>query len=319
MNRSRSAGVTMLPAKQGTLQRTLSAILKYKYLYLLMLPGFVWYFIYKYMPMYGLIIAFKDFSFSKGIMGSPWVGLKHFEFLFSYPDFYRILKNTILLNVYELLFAFPASIILALLLNEVKNMFFKRSIQTIVYFPHFLSWVVFGGIVIQLLSPNEGFLNQILGLFGMEPIHFMADSSYFRPIVIISLILKETGWGAIIYLAALSGIDPEQYEAATMDGATRLQKLLYVTLPGIRNTIILLFILQIGKMMDYGFEQIFILYNPMVYDVGDVLSTYIYRIGLQDARFSMTTAIGFFQSFIGLILIWTANRIAKKTSDVSIW
>jgi len=308
-----------LPEKTGVIQKTFVNIKKYKYLYLLLLPGFVWYLIYKYLPMYGLIIAFKDFNFSKGILGSPWVGLKHFKFLFSYPDFYRILKNTILLNVYELLFAFPASIILALLLNEIRNMVFKRSIQTIVYFPHFLSWVVFGGIVIQILSPTSGFVNQILELFGLEPIYFMAESQYFRPIVILSLILKEAGWGAIIYLAALSGIDPQQYEAATMDGATRFQKLIYVTLPGIRNTIILLFILQIGRMMDYGFEQIFILYNPMVYDVGDVLSTYIYRIGLQDARFSVATAIGFFQSFIGLILIWVANTIARRTSNVSIW
>jgi len=308
-----------LPEKTGVLQKTLININKYKYLYLLLLPGFIWYLIYKYLPMYGLIIAFKDYNFSKGIFGSPWVGLKHFKFLFSYPDFYRILKNTILLNVYELLFVFPASIILALLLNEIRNMFFKRTIQTVVYFPHFLSWVVFGGIVIQILSPTSGFVNQILELFGLEPIYFMAESQYFRPIVILSLILKEAGWGAIIYLAALSGIDPQQYEAATMDGATRFQKLIYVTLPGIRNTIILLFILQIGRMMDYGFEQIYILYNPMVYDVGDVLSTYIYRIGLQDARFSVATAIGFFQSFIGLILIWVANTIARRTSNVSIW
>lgn len=299
--------------------RLWSVIWKHRYLYLLLLPGFIWYLVYKYLPMYGLIIAFKDFNFMKGIMGSPWVGFKHFEFLFSYPDFYRILRNTILLNVYELLFAFPAPLILALLLNELRNMLFKRTIQTVVYFPHFLSWVVFGGIVIQLLSPNDGMLNQIRELFGLAPIHYMVETSYFRSVVIISHILKETGWGAIIYLAALSSIDPQQYEAATIDGANRWQKLWYVTLPGIRNTIILLFILKIGTMLDYGFEQIFILYNPSVYEVGDVLSTYIYRIGLQGAQFSMTTAIGFFQSFIGLVLIYTANRIARRTSDVSIW
>jgi ABC-type polysaccharide transport system, permease component len=297
----------------------INTLMKYRYLYLMLLPGFVWYFIYKYLPMYGLIIAFKDFSFSKGIWGSPWAGWKHFEFLFSYPDFYRILKNTIVLNVMELLFAFPMPIILALMLNELRSMLLKRSIQTIVYFPHFLSWIVFGGIVIQLLSPNDGLVNQLRELVGLEPVHYMTQSEYFRPIVIISLILKETGWGAIIFLAALAGIDPAQYEAATMDGVSRWQKLIYITLPGIRNTIILLFILKIGSMLDYGFEQIFIMYNPTVYDVGDVLSTYIYRIGLQDARFSLTTAIGFFQSFIGLILIWSANRMAKKYSDVSIW
>jgi putative aldouronate transport system permease protein len=296
-----------------------SAVLKYKYLYLMLLPGLIWYLIYKYMPMYGLIIAFKSYNFSKGIWGSPWVGFKHFEFLFTYPDFYRIVKNTILINFYELLFSFPAPIILALLLNELKNMLFKRTIQTIVYFPHFLSWIVFGGIIIQILSPNDGVVNHILQWFGADPVHFMVKSDYFRPIVIISLIIKESGWGAIIYLAALSAIDPEQYEAATIDGANRWQKLFNITIPGIRNTIILLLILKIGSMMDYGFEQIYVLYNPSVYEVGDVLSTYIYRIGLQDAQFSLTAAIGMFQSVIGFFLIWGANTAAKRFSDNSLW
>ncbi|MDF2922211.1 MAG: protein lplB [Paenibacillaceae bacterium] len=294
-------------------------LLKHKYLYLMLLPGFIWYFIYKYLPMYGLIIAFKEFNFSKGIWSSPWVGWKHFEFLFTYPDFYRIVKNTVLINAYELLFSFPVPIILALLLNELKNMLFKRTVQTVIYFPHFLSWVVFGGIIIQLLSPNEGLVNQIRVFFGLETIQFMVKSEFFRPIVILSLILKESGWGTIIYLAALSGIDPEQYEAATIDGASRWQKLFSITLPGIMNTIILLLILKIGKMLDFGFEQIYVLYNPSVYNVGDVLSTYIYRIGLQDARFSLTAAIGLFQSVIGFILVWSANKAAKKFNDNALW
>jgi putative aldouronate transport system permease protein len=310
---------TIAAEKTNRLKNGWVKLNKYKYLYLLMLPGFLWYFIYKYLPMYGMIIAFKNFNFAKGIWDSPWVGLAHFEFLFSYPDFYRIVKNTILMNVYELVLSFPAPIILALLLNEMKSMLFKRSVQTIVYFPHFLSWVVFGGIVIQLLSPNEGLVNHIRAEFGLERIQYMVMSEYFRPIVMISLILKESGWGAIIYLAALSAIDPEQYEAATIDGANRWHKLLHITLPGIRNTIILLLILKIGTMLDYGFEQIYVLYNPSVYDVGDVLSTYIYRIGLQDARFSLTTAIGLFQSIIGFVLIWSANRIARRFSDNSLW
>jgi putative aldouronate transport system permease protein len=294
-------------------------VLKHKYLYLMLLPGLIWYFIYKYLPMYGLIIAFKDFNFRKGIWDSPWVGLKHFEFLFSYPDFYRIVANTVMINVYELVFSFPAPIILALLLNELKNMVFKRTIQTIVYFPHFLSWVVFGGIIIQLLSPNEGVVNHVRELLGLEPIHFMVKSEFFRPVVVLSLILKESGWGAIIYLAALSAIDPEQYEAATIDGASRWQKLWQITLPGISNTIILLLILKIGSMLDFGFEQIYVLYNPSVYDVGDILSTYIYRIGLQDGRFSLTTAIGLFQSVIGFVLIYSANKLAKRYSENSLW
>ncbi|ULL20050.1 sugar ABC transporter permease [Paenibacillus sp. H1-7] len=297
----------------------LMQIRKNKYLYLLLFPGVLWYFVYKYLPMYGVIIAFKEYNFSKGIWGSPWVGLKHFQFLFRNDDFLNIVKNTLLINIYELLFAFPVPIVLALLLNEMKSMLFKRTIQTVVYFPHFLSWVVFGGIIIQLLSPNEGLVNNLLRFFGVEPIFFLSKSEYFRPIVIVSSILKEAGWGAIIYLAALSSIDVDQYEAATIDGANRWDKLIHITLPGIRNTIVLMLILKVGYLLDVGFEQIYILYNPSVYDVGDVLSTYIYRIGLQGAQFSVTSAIGLFQSAIGFLLIWGTNRIAKKFSEVSLW
>lgn len=297
----------------------LMQIRKNKYLYLLLFPGVLWYFVYKYLPMYGVIIAFKEYNFSKGIWGSPWVGLKHFQFLFRNDDFLNIVKNTLLINIYELLFAFPVPIVLALLLNEMKSMLFKRTIQTVVYFPHFLSWVVFGGIIIQLLSPNEGLVNNLLRFFGVEPIFFLSKSEYFRPIVIVSSILKEAGWGAIIYLATLSSIDVDQYEAATIDGANRWDKLIHITLPGIRNTIVLMLILKVGYLLDVGFEQIYILYNPSVYDVGDVLSTYIYLIGLQGAQFSVTSAIGLFQSAIGFLLIWGTNRIAKKFSEVSLW
>ncbi|WP_248929612.1 ABC transporter permease [Paenibacillus hamazuiensis] len=305
--------------RRKSLAAAWSAAGKHKYLYALLLPGIVWYFIFRYLPMYGVIIAFKDYNFSKGIWGSPWVGLKHFEFLFRNQDFFLIVRNTLLINLYELIFAFPVPVILALLLNEMKNVLFKRSIQTVIYFPHFLSWVVFGGIVIQLLSPNEGLVNNVLRYFGMEPVFFMSKSEYFRPIVVISSILKESGWGAIIYLAALSSIDPEQYEAATIDGANRWHKLAYITLPGISNTVVIMMILKVGYLLDVGFEQIYILYNPSVYDVGDVLSTYIYRIGLQSAQFSVTAAIGLFQSVIGFFLIWSTNRLAKKFSEVSLW
>ncbi|MFD0678438.1 MULTISPECIES: ABC transporter permease [unclassified Paenibacillus] len=306
-------------AKRKKLTAAWLTITKHKYLYVLLLPGLLWYFIFRYMPMYGVMIAFKDYNFSKGIWGSPWVGLKHFEFLFRNQDFYAIVRNTLVINLYELAFAFPVPIILALLLNEMKNLLFKRAIQTVVYFPHFLSWVVFGGIVIQLLSPNEGLVNNMLRSLGMEPIFFLSKSEFFRPIVVISSILKESGWGAIIYLAALSSIDTEQYEASTIDGANRRQKLVYITLPGIRNTILIMLILKIGYLLDVGFEQIYILYNPSVYDVGDVLSTYIYRVGLQSAQFSITAAIGLFQSVIGFFLIWSTNRLAKKFSEVSLW
>jgi putative aldouronate transport system permease protein len=307
-------------AMQSGKKRLISTLYKYRYLYLLLIPGVLWYLVYRYLPMYGVIIAFKDYNFSRGIFGSPWVGLKHFEYLFaSSPDFYQIVRNTIMINFYNLLFGFPAPLILALLLNEMKSILFKRYIQTVVYFPHFLSWVIFGGIIMQLLSPSEGLVNQIMMLFGMEPVFFMSKSEYFRSIIVGSNILKETGWGAIIYLAALSGIDPEQYEAATIDGANRWQKLIYVTLPGIMNTVIILLILKVGYLLDVGFEQIYVMYNPAVYEVGDVISTYIYRIGLQEAKFSLTTAIGLFQSVIGFVLIYGTNRLAKKYSDVSLW
>jgi putative aldouronate transport system permease protein len=307
------------PGPVARLKNFFTILNRYKYLYLLMAPGIIWYVIYKYIPMYGLIIAFKNFNFSLGILNSPWAGLKHFVFLFSFPDFYAILRNTILINFYNLVFGFPIPIILALLLNELTSMKLKRTLQTVFYFPHFLSWVVFGGIIIQLLGPGEGLVNQIIKSFGGEPVFFMAKPEYFRGIVVISSILKEAGWGAIVYLAALTSIDLEQYEAATVDGVNRWQKLIYITLPGIANTIVIMFILKIGYLLDVAFEQIYILYNPMVYEVGDVLSTYIYRVGLQGMKFSMTTAIGLFQSVIGLILVLIANKLAKKYSEVSLW
>jgi len=297
----------------------LEIISKYKYLYLMLLPGLIWYFIYKYLPLYGLTIAFKDYNFSKGIIGSPWVGLKHFKFLFTFPDFCNILRNTVILSIYNIIFGFPAPIIIAMLLNELRSVVYKRTIQTVIYFPHFLSWVILGGIIIQLLGPNEGLINQIIKYFGYDPVNFMTKSQYFRGIIVSTNILKEAGWGAIIYLAALSGIDTEQYEAAIIDGANRWQKLIYITLPGIMNTIIVMLILRVGYILDVSFEQIYVMYNPTVYDVGDVLSTYIYRMGIQGMKFSLTTAIGLFQSLIGFILIILTNNMSKKFSEVSMW
>lgn len=294
-------------------------IVSCKYLYMLMLPALAWYIIYRYIPMGGMMIAFKDYKFSRGILGSPWVGLKNFRFLFGFADFYNIVRNTLVINVYNLIFGFPAPILLALMLNELKNIHFKKTIQTIVYFPHFLSWVIFGGLVIQFLSPNEGFINKIIESFGGESIYFLTKSQYFRGVVVISNIIKETGWGAIIYLAALTGVDPSLYEAAYMDGASRLKSLVYVTLPSIMNTIIIMLILRVGYLLDVGFEQIYVLYNPSIYEVGDVLSTFIYRIGIQDMQFSLTTAIGLFQSLIGFLLIWGTNTVARRFSDVSMW
>lgn len=289
-------------------------------LYLLMLPGLALLIIYRYVPMLGLSIAFKNFSFSKGIWDSEWVGLKNFEFLFfRHPNFFQLVYNTLIINIYKLLFYFPIPIILAIFLNELKNLKLKKWIQTTIYLPHFVSWVVFGSIVIQFLMPSTGIVNAGIKLLGKDPIFFLAEPKYFRAIVVITEIIKSAGWGTILYLAALVSINPELYEAAAMDGASRWQKMRFISIPGISGTIVVLLLLEIGKMMDVGFEQIYVLANSQVYSVGDVLSTYIYRIGIGQAQFSITTAIGLFQSAIGLVLIVSANSICKKLFDKNLW
>ncbi|MBT9779927.1 ABC transporter permease subunit [Clostridium sp. MCC353] len=289
-------------------------------LYLLMLPGLVLLIIYRYVPMLGLSIAFKNFSFSKGIWDSEWVGLKNFEFLFfRHPNFFQLVYNTLIINIYKLLFYFPIPIILAIFLNELKNLKLKKWIQTTIYLPHFVSWVVFGSIVIQFLMPSTGIVNAGIKLLGMDPVFFLAEPKYFRAIVVITEIIKSAGWGTILYLAALVSINPELYEAAAMDGASRWQKMRFISIPGISGTIVVLLLLEIGKMMDVGFEQIYVLANSQVYSVGDVLSTYIYRIGIGQAQFSITTAIGLFQSAIGLVLIVSANSVCKRLFDKNLW
>ncbi|WP_252198642.1 ABC transporter permease subunit [Clostridium sp. MCC353] len=276
--------------------------------------------IYRYVPMLGLSIAFKNFSFSKGIWDSEWVGLKNFEFLFfRHPNFFQLVYNTLIINIYKLLFYFPIPIILAIFLNELKNLKLKKWIQTTIYLPHFVSWVVFGSIVIQFLMPSTGIVNAGIKLLGMDPVFFLAEPKYFRAIVVITEIIKSAGWGTILYLAALVSINPELYEAAAMDGASRWQKMRFISIPGISGTIVVLLLLEIGKMMDVGFEQIYVLANSQVYSVGDVLSTYIYRIGIGQAQFSITTAIGLFQSAIGLVLIVSANSVCKRLFDKNLW
>ena len=300
--------------------RFVKAVKKHRYLYLLATPAVIWYIVFKYVPLAGLQIAFRDYSFSKGIFRSNWVGLKFFRFLFTQSyDFYKVIGNTIIINLMNLIIFFPFGIILALLINELRSRRLKKSIQTAVYFPHFLSWVIYGGIIIQLLSPNDGMVNIIIKALGGDPIFFMSRSEYFRWIIVISNIFKESGWSAIIYLAALSGIDVELYEAAFADGAGRWKRLIHITLPGIMNTIIIMLILRLGYLLDVGFEQIFVMYNPAVYDVGDVISTYIYRVGIQSTQFSITTALGLFQSVIGFILIVMTNWLARLYSEVSLY
>jgi putative aldouronate transport system permease protein len=286
----------------------------------MMLPGFLLLMVYRYFPMAGPTIAFKDFSFGRGIFGSRWVGFDNFKFIFTkHPDFFRLIFNTLVISLLKLVFYFPFPIFLAILLNELTFPPLKKHIQTIIYLPHFVSWVVFGSIIIQFLMPDTGIINQLISFFGAKQIFFMTESIYFRPIVVISEIWKGAGWGSIIYLAALSSINPEFYEAATLDGVNRWQKIWYINIPCISDTIIVLLLLEIGRLLDVGFEQIYVLANSAVYNVGDVLSTYIYRIGIGSAKFSVTTAIGLFQSFVGLVLILSANFTCKKLFEKNIW
>lgn len=295
------------------LRATWNEYKKSKYLFLMLVPTLVWYAIFHYGPLYGVQLAFKEFSPIRGIWGSPWVGLEHFKFLFfQSPDFLRIFRNTVLISLYNLIFGFPAPIILALLLNEVRFSVFKRVAQSLSYIPHFFSWVVLAGIVTVMLSPSEGPVNYILKMLGMEPIYFLADSQYFRSTLVATGIWKEIGWGTIIYLAALSGVDPTLYEAAKIDGASRAKQTWYITLPSILPVITIMFILSLGGILNAGFDQIFNLYNPAVYDVADIIDTYVYRAGILGAQFGLTTAVGLFKNIIGIMLVLGTNYIVKK-------
>ncbi|WP_246246132.1 ABC transporter permease [Paenibacillus lemnae] len=286
-------------------------------LYLMIAPGIVYYIVFKYVPLAGSMIAFQNYQIFNGIQGSPWVGFDNFIYLFTYPDFYIVLRNTALIALYQLVFGFPAPIILALLFNEVRLMLAKRTLQSLFYLPHFLSWVVVGGIVFELLS-SQGMVNQLRGLFGLEPILFMQQEGFFRSIVVVSGIWKEVGWGTIIYLAAIAGINPNLYEAAVMDGANRWKQIMYITIPSMAPTILVLFLLNIGNFLELGFDQIYNLLTPMTYSVGDIIETYVYRAGVLQGQYSVTTAIGLFQSVIGFVLLYIFNRLARK-SEQGLW
>ncbi|MGP4079106.1 ABC transporter permease [Pseudalkalibacillus sp. R45] len=296
-----------------------SYLIKNWQIYSMILPGLLYFLVFKYIPLGGIVIAFQDYSVYGGIFESPWVGLKHFQNLFEYPEFYTILKNTLLISLYQLIFGFPAPIILALLLNEVRKMVFKRTVQTVLYLPHFLSWVIVGGLVISFLSPSTGIVNEIVRWFGGEPIFFIQEPEYFRSIIVSSGIWKEVGWGTIIYLAAMAGINPELYEAAEVDGAGKFRQAISITIPCILPTIMVLLLLRIGNILDLGFEQIYMLLNPLVRETGEVFDTYIYRAGLLGGQYSYTTAIGLFKSIVGFILLVGANKLSKKMTGNSIY
>jgi putative aldouronate transport system permease protein len=290
-----------------------------KYLYILLLPALVYYIVFKYVPMYGIIIAFKDFNFAKGIMGSAWIGFGNFNYLFGLNDFYKVFFKTNYLRFQRLLWGFPIPIILALMLNEMRGLRYKKILQTVVYLPHFISWVVIGGIIISFLSPSWGLVNYLIKALGGEPVFFMAKAEYFRKIIVVSDIWKGAGWGTIIYLAAITGIAPELYEAAIVDGAGKLQRLWYITLPCIRTTIVLCLILRMGSIMNNGFEQIFILQNSQNLGVSEVFETWVYRLGLLNGRFSFATTVGLFTSLVSLFFLISADRIAKKIGEEGIF
>lgn len=299
-------------ANKGYWATLAKRVWNHRLLYLMLLFPMVFFILFRYYPMLGNVIAFKQFRTLDGIWGSQWVGFKHFQMLFHDPNFITVLVNTTVIAILKLLIVFPAPIVFALFVNEVSNKYFKGFVQTVVYAPHFLSWVIYGAILYILLSPANGLINNLLVMFGMEKIPFFQKPEFFQPIVVISSVLKETGFLAIIYLAAISAIDPTLYEAAIMDGANRWQLMRHVTLPGLRPTIITLFILQIGFFLSVGFEQIFVLQNAIVLSKADIIETFVYRTGILKARFDFTTAAGLFNGLVGMFLVLVADRLAKK-------
>ncbi len=306
----------------GSLKLAWNAFVRFKYYYLMMLPGLLFYLIFKYIPMYGVLIGFQQYSVGKGVFRSKWVGLKHFyDFFFLTPDAWIIIRNTLMINLYELLFAFPAPILLALLLNELRNHLFKRFVQTISYMPHFLSTVVIVGMIVNFLSPSEGIINHLLVKFSIidKPISFMTEPGWFRTIFVGSGIWAGVGWGTILYLAAIAGIDPTLYEAAKMDGANRWHQIRHITFMGMVPVVIILFILNLGNMMEVGYQKVILLYNPTIYETADVINSFVYRRGLLQADFSFATAVGMFQSAVGLVLVVIANKLSRKYSETSLW
>lgn len=294
-------------------------IIRNRYIYLMILPGVLYFLIFKYIPMLGLVISFQDYLPYKGIMGSEWVGLKHFSRLFSEPEFWNIFKNTILVFVVNVAFYFPVPIALSLMLNEVGNAFFKRFVQTLVYIPHFLSWVIIVSISFVMFTMDGGIINEMLSYFGFKPINFLMSSGWFYPMYVLQVIWREAGWGTIVYLAAMAAVDPGLYEAARMDGASRFRQIWHITLPGIRTVIVVMLILKVGSVLDTSFEHIFLLLNSMNKDVAEILDTYVYTAGLKQGQYSFSTAVGLFKSVVSFILVMGSNWLAKKAGEEGVY
>ncbi|MGI2293828.1 ABC transporter permease [Paenibacillus sp. GXUN7292] len=288
-------------------------------LHLLLLPAVILVLIYSYGPMLGIVIAFQKFIPAKGFFESQFIGWKNFEYVFSLSDFPKVMRNTLVISVMKIIAGLFVPLTVSLMLNEVRQYFFKRSVQTLIYLPHFLSWVILGGVLIDILSPSTGIVNSFISLFGIEPIYFLGDNSWFPFVMVFSDVWKEFGFSTIVYLAALTGINPALYEAAIMDGASRIRQTWHITLPGIRYMIVLLLTLSLGNVLNAGFDQIFNLYSPQVYESGDIIDTYVYRMGLISAQFGPATAVGLFKSVISLILISTTYYLAYRFAKYRIF
>ncbi len=311
---------TGLPVAIKKKPKLLPKLIKYRYLYLMLIPGITLYILFSYVPMYGIVLAFKKFMYNKGILGSPWVGLDNFVYIMKNKDFWNAFKNTLIISFGKLIFGFPAPIILALLLNELRSQKFKRTIQSVLYLPHFLSWIIIYGIVFNLVSATSGVTSKILmQYFGIRQVAILGNPKYFRPLIYITSIWKGAGWGTIIYLAAIAGINPELYESAIIDGANRFKQCIYITLPSLKYAILVLLILDMGGVMDAGFDQIFNFYDPATYSVGDIIDTYVYRLGITGGRYEISTAVGLFKSVINCILLITANQIVKSFGEEGLY
>lgn len=305
-----------MPVRRTTLR---ARIIQYRWLYLLLAPGVLYFLIFRYAPMWGAQIAFRDYVPFLGINGSPWIGFKNFTDFFATPDFVRLLVNTLILAALSLLIAFPITIIMALLLNEIRFQIYKRTVQTLIYVPHFLSWTIVASLTYLLFSIDAGPLFTVINHLLGTHIDFLSDPQWFRPIIVAQDIWKNTGWGTIIFLAALATVDQEQYEAATIDGANRFQRMWHITLPSIRGVVIVLLILQIGQILNTGFEQIYLMTNALNRTVADVFDTYVYFVGITQGAYSYSTAVGLFKALIGVVLIYGANWLAKRFNQTGLF
>lgn len=294
------------------------AFCRYKWLYMIMIPGLLYYAIFKYLPMWGVLISLQDFNPYTGFLHSPWVGLKHFRQFFTGPKFIPLFRNTLGISILNIVLAFPAPILLSLMINELRRQKLKKAIQTCVYIPHFLSWVIVASLTYTIFSPT-GVINRLLEDAGLSSIQFLTSTSLFRPMIVGQTIWKGTGWGTIIFLAAMAGVDMQLYEAAIVDGAGRFRQMWHITLPAIRSTIIIMLILKLGDVLDTGFDQIFLMSNALNRSVSDVFDTFVYTVGITQGSFSFSTAVGLFKSLIGIILIFGSNAIAKRAGESGIF